>query len=289
MQKIRIGNKTIGEGHPTYIIAEIGINHNGDYDIARELVEVAAEAKVDAVKFQKRHLPSIYPQDVLDNPWKYEQSFQYLIPVLKEVELLKVDLVSLKNQAESLGLEFICTPFDVISARFLSAIGVNAYKIASCDLTNFDLLKQVIMTRKPLILSTGMSTWEEIKEADHFLHKAEADYALLHCRSSYPVWPREVNLKMINQLKVFGVPVGYSGHDIGTTIPLVAASMGACIIEKHITLDQKAKGPDHKISLLPDELKVLVRDIRIADECMADSTRFLLRGEILNKDVFRYR
>ena len=290
---MKIGNKEIGENHPTYIIAEAGICHNGNIETARELIDVAADAKVDAVKFQKRCLPSLYSQDILVNTLKYEQHFQYMIPILKKVELSQRDYVFLKTYAIDKGIEFLCTPFDLPSARSLSELGVRAFKISSADLTNFQLLEYIASTGKPMIISTGMSSWEEICNTVDFLKGKRLgtgfEFALLHCRSAYPVWPREANLKMINKLKQFGVPVGYSSHDLGTTIPLVAASMGANIVEKHISLDRKMKGPDHKISLEPHELKILVRDIRIADSAMAEPARYLLRGEILNRDLFRFK
>ena len=286
---MKIGNKEIGENCSTYIIAEISINHMGNVDTAKKLIDVAAEAGADSIKFQKRHLPSLYSQEILDNPNKFEQGFQYIIPILKETELSEEAHIELKIHARTMGIEYLCTPFDIISAEFLSKINVKAYKIASCDLTNYEILEYIGWDRKPMILSTGMSSWAEITETVRRMKLAKLEFALLHCRSAYPVWPREVNLKMITKLKQFGVPVGYSGHDIGTTIPLVAASMGACIVEKHITLDRNQRGPDHKISLLPHELKILVRDIRIADQAMQDNERFLLRGEVLNRDVFRYK
>jgi len=283
---MKIGERLIGHDQPTYIIAEIGINHNGDIEIAQKLIDVAAEAKVDAVKFQRRHLPSLYAADVLDDTVKYEQNFQYMIPILKEVELVDDAFFSLKKRCHEKGLEFLCTPFDIPSVDFLAGLGVNAFKIASADLTNLELIAHVANTGQPLVVSTGMSYWEEIQKTVALLQQKMASFALLHCRSVYPVWPREVNLRMINQLKKFGCPVGYSGHDIGITISLVAASMGACIIEKHITLDRKMRGPDHKISLEPYELKRLVRDIRVADQAMGKHQRFLLRGEVLNRELF---
>ena len=283
---IEIGNRTIGKEHPTYIIAEIGINHNGKPDLARQLIDVAADAKVDAVKFQKRHLPSLYRDEVLNDTLKFEQNFQYMIPILNEVELSKEDYFSLKIYAENKGLEFFCTPFDLQSADFLTRLNINAFKISSADLTNLELLEHVAHQHKPMLVSTGMSYWEEIEKAVALLKRKKADFALLHCRSVYPVYPREVNLKMISRLCRFGCPVGYSGHDIGITVPLVAASMGASIIEKHITLDKHMRGPDHKISLASHELKRMVRDIRVADQAMGKSKRFLLRGEILNRELF---
>lgn len=246
---IQIGDRSVGENHPTYIVAEIGINHNGDPKLAKALIDVAADAKVDAVKFQKRHLSSLYTSDVLNHPEKYEQNFQYMIPILQKVELKYEDFHELKAHCKAKGLEFLCTPFDIPSADFLAEMDVNAYKIASADLTNLELLHHVADKGKPMIVSTGMSYKYEIEQSVALLNRLKVPLALLHCRSVYPVWPRGVNLKMINELRRFGCPVGYSGHDIGITIPLIAASMGASIIEKHITLDRSMRGPDHKISL----------------------------------------
>ncbi len=283
---IKIGNTEIGPDLPTYIIGEIGINHNGDISIAKNLIDVASDAGVNAVKFQKRDLKSLYQEDVLENTNRYEQNFQYMIPILKKVTLSDEEMKELKDYSEKKNLEFLCTPFDIKSAGLLQSLNINAYKISSADLTNNELIEFISKAGKPLILSTGMSYWDEIEQVVSFLKLHNVSFALLHCRSVYPVWTREVNLKMINKLRGFGVPVGYSGHDIGIKIPLIAASMGACIIEKHITLDKRMDGPDHKISLEPFELDRLVRDIRIADQAMGKENRFLLRGEILNRELF---
>ncbi len=283
---IHINQKAVGEENPTYIIAEIGINHNGDVNIAKRLIDAAKDAGVDAVKFQKRHLPSLYPRDIIDHPEKYEQHFQYMIPLLKTIELSEEEIAGLKEYTLEKGLDFICTPFDKISADFLETLKIHAFKIASADMNNIDLLSHVASKNFPMIVSTGMSYRDEIGKTIKMLKESDTEFAMLHCRSAYPVWPRDVNLKMINWLKQYGVPVGYSGHDIGITIPLVAASMGASIIEKHITLDKKMEGPDHKISLEPFEFNRMVRDIRIADLAMAKEDRFLLRGEVLNREVF---
>ncbi len=282
---IKIGDQVIGDGYPTYLIAEIGINHNGDVNLAKKLIDIAAESNMDAVKFQKRDLPSLYSADMLNNTYKYEQHYQYTIPILKNVELTDDEFLMLKKYSVKKGLEFLCTPFDIKSADSLANIGVNAFKIASADLTNLELLEHTASMGKPMIVSTGMSYWEDIEKGVEVLRKSGIPFALLHCRSVYPVWPREVNLEMINRLKKFDCPVGYSGHEIGIVIPLVAASMGACIIEKHITLDMKMPGPDHKISLEFQELKRLARDIRVADQAMGKASRFLLRGEIMNREL----
>ena len=283
---MKIRNKPIGQDNPTYIIAEAGINHNGKLSIAKKLVDAAVEVKANAVKFQKRDLPSLYPKDMLENPEKYEQNFQYMLPVLQKSELSKNDYIKLKEYANLKKIDFICTPFDVISAEFIYNMGIHAFKISSADLTNFPLLEFVASKDLPIIISTGMSYKDEIKETVKFLNNRKAKFAILHCRSVYPVWPRDVNLKMINWLKQFNKPVGYSGHDIGIIIPLIASSMGASIIEKHITIDKTLDGPDHKISLEPYEFKRLIRDIRIADQAMGQEQRFLLRGELMNRELF---
>ncbi len=286
MKSFAIGSSTIGDNQPTYVIAEIGINHNGDLDRARRLVEAAAHCRADAVKFQKRRLQSLYPREVIEETHRFEQHFQYMIPILKQVELSEDAYRELKQQAEDLGLDFLCTPFDEPSFRFLETLGVPAYKIASADLTNIPHLETVASAGKPMIVSTGMSYWDEIETAVEVLRRAGVPFAFLHCRSVYPVWAREVNLKMMLKLKQFGCPVGYSSHDVGITVSLVAASMGASIIEKHLTLDKTLAGPDHKVSLEPFEFRRLVRDIRVADQALGKSKRFLLQGEILNREVF---
>ncbi|WP_080807595.1 N-acetylneuraminate synthase family protein [Desulfamplus magnetovallimortis] len=283
---MKIGNRNIGESFSTYVIAEAGINHNGSLDLAKKLVDAAVDAGAHAVKFQKRDLPSLYPEDMLLHPEKYEQSFQYMLPLLQRFELSEEDYVNLRAYAEEKPIDFICTPFDIKSAKLIYEAGIHAFKIASADLTNYPLLDFVASKDLPIIISTGMSYKDEIKKTVHFLNERRAEFAILHCRSAYPVWPRDVNLKMINWLKQFNKPVGYSGHDIGLIIPLVAASMGACIIEKHLTLDPTMEGTDHKISLDPYSFKRLVRDIEIADQAMGHEKRFLLRGEVVNREVF---
>ena len=224
------------------MIAEAGINHNGSLKLAKELVDAAVDAGAHAVKFQKRHLPSLYPQDMLDYPEKYEQTFQYMIPLLQRFELSGDDYLALRKYAAEKPIDFICTPFDISSAELIYNAGLHAFKISSADLTNYPLLDFVASKDLPIIISTGMSYRGEIQKTVHFLNERKADFAILHCRSAYPVWPRDVNLKMINWLKKFEKPVGYSGHDIGIIVPLVAASMGACIIEKHLTLDPTMEG-----------------------------------------------
>jgi len=282
----KIGERLIGKDLSTYIVAEIGINHNGSEETAMACIDAAVAAGADAVKFQKRHLPSLYHEEVLNHPERMEQNFQYMIPLLKKIELSNGNYTRLKRYCDEKQIDFLCTPFDIVSADFLHDLGVKAFKIASADLTNSFLLEHVASFGRPMIVSTGMSNWKEVEKAVCLLKKHQAQFVLLHCRSVYPVWPRDVNLKRINRLKEFGVPVGYSGHELGIIVSIVAASMGACIIEKHITLDRNMEGPDHKVSLEPHELKRLVRDIRIADQATGKEKRYLLRGEVMNRELF---
>lgn len=286
LKEITIDNKKIGEGHPCYIIAEIGINHNGSVQIAKQLIDVAVAAGADAIKFQKRSLEHIYTDEMLKNPNLGEQSFQYMIPLLREFELSEKDFLFLKKYCVKRGITFLCTPFDKRSVNFLEKLGVPAYKIGSPDLTNFDLLEKVVKTKKPIIIATGMAYREEIRNTVEFLKKKKARFILLHCSSTYPAPWDKLNLRFMETLKKdFGVLVGYSGHELGISISIVAAALGAAVIERHITLDRAMKGPDHAASLEPQDFKRLVRDIRYTEKALGDGNKYMSRGEILNREV----
>ena len=181
-KEFEIDGKTVGPDKPTYIVAEIGINHNGDEGAAFQLIDAAVDAGADAVKFQKRDLASIYTAEVLEHPEKFEQSFQYMIPLLKTVELPEESYLKIKRYCDEKNITFLCTPFDSNSAEFLNTLDVAAYKIASADLTNAELLELVGSYRKPMIISTGMSSWEEIDSAVDTVSLANVPFALLHCR-----------------------------------------------------------------------------------------------------------
>ncbi|MBI4774545.1 MAG: N-acetylneuraminate synthase family protein [Deltaproteobacteria bacterium] len=286
MRTMVLGTTSIGGGQPVYVIAEIGINHNGDPDAALRLMQAAAEAGANAVKFQKRNLSDLYRRDVLECTWRFEQHIQYIIPVLRQTELEEETFVGLKQEADHLGLDFLCTPFDAASVRFLESLDLPAHKIASADLTNIPLLDAVARVRKPMIVSTGMATGREVEEAVAVLDAHDIPFALLHCRSVYPVHPREAQLKRMVSLRRFGRPVGYSSHDVGITIPLIAVALGACIIEKHLTLNRNMPGPDHRASLEPHEFRRLVEEIRVAEDAMGEETDHLSQGEILNRELF---
>jgi N-acetylneuraminate synthase len=285
MTKIKIGEQWIGEGEPCFIIAEAGINHNGSIEIAKKLVDVACDSEADAVKFQKRNLKFVYQESLLSNPNLGEQAFQYMIPLLKEFELSEEDYHKLVDYCHEKGILFLCSPWDTDSVDFLDSLGIQAFKIASPDMTNFPLLQHVVSKNKSMIVSTGMSTLEEIRKTVDFLKKRDAEFSLLHCNSTYPAPFEEINLKFMETLRQFDVPVGYSGHERGIAVSTVAAALGACVIERHITLDRTMVGPDHAASLEPLGFKKLIRDIRQTTVAKGSKEKVLSQQEILNREL----
>ena len=287
LKKIVLPGREIGPDEPCFVIIEAGVNHNGSLEMALQLVDAAAEAGGDAVKFQKRNLQSLYPPELLDNPNSAEWAFQYILPILKEVELSDDEFRQVKAHCDRRGIRFMCTPWDEASVDFLEEVGVDIYKVASADLINLPLLDKLVATGKPLILSTGMALLEEIECTVRFLKEREADFALLHCVSTYPAPFENLNLRFIETLKQFGVPVGYSSHERGIAMPLVALTLGACIIEKHITLDRTLPGPDHAASLEPHGIGKMLRDIRHAEQALGRPVKELSAMERLNRHVLR--
>jgi len=286
MPLIKIGDRLVGDGQPTYIIAEIGVNHNGFLDLALQLIDVAVDCGADAVKFQKRCLDKLYGKKYLDNANAGEKTLRYLLPILQQVELTHEDYYDIVEHCRKIGITFLCSAFDIESADFLETLNIPAYKIASADLTNFPLLDHVIEKHKPLILSTGMSHMHEVESTVNFLQERNAEFALLHCNSTYPAAFEDINLRFMNQLHRFDVPVGYSGHERGIAISTVAAALGASIIERHLTLDRTMDGPDHAASLEPQGFKKMVRDIhQVAQALGTGEEKFISRGEILNREV----
>ena len=283
----QIGQKTIGEGHPCYVIAEAGVNHNGSLALALKLVDAAAEAGADAVKFQKRDLKQLYPESLLANPNTAEWSFQYLLPVLIETELDWDDFRSIKQRCKEKGIQFLCTPWDESSVEFLENLGVDAFKISSADIVNLPLLKRASRSGKPLILSSGMATEAEIEKTVAYMKRLGTPFAMLHCVSTYPAPFEHLNLRYLEKLKTHGIPIGYSGHERGIAIPLVAMTLGATIIEKHITTDRMLPGPDHPASLEPQGFQKLVRDLRNAETAMGVAEKVLNRMELQNRHVLR--
>lgn len=284
MKTIRIKNRGIGEGHPVFIIAEAGVNHNGDLNMARELIDVAVKSGADAVKFQtfsSEHLivkgtpKAEYQKKTTD---KSESQYD----MLKRLELTRRDHVELINYASRTGILFLSTPATIEDVEMLSRLKVPAYKISSWNLTDHLFLSDVAGRGLPLLLSTGMSTLAEIEEGLEVIkRKGNDQVALLHCTSNYPTNPKDCNLNVLNTLRqAFQLPVGYSDHTMGIAVSLAAVAMGADIIEKHFTLDNSLSGPDHKASLEPSELKSLVEGIRIIEKAKGSSLKQPVAAEI---------
>ncbi|OGG73886.1 hypothetical protein A3A40_02650 [Candidatus Kaiserbacteria bacterium RIFCSPLOWO2_01_FULL_54_20] len=286
VREFRIGSRLIGDKHPTYIIAEVGLAHQGDVKMARALIDAAKNAGADCVKFQKRSMQDVYKSDVLRNPQGEEHAQQYLLEHIIKNELSENEMKSLAMYAKKKGIRFACTPWDEKSMRFLNKLGVQFFKIGSPDMFNLPLLRKVARMRKPMLISTGMSFVSEIEHVAKFLEKEKANYMFLHCNSTYPAPYYDINLAFLPRLKEIsgGRPVGYSGHESGIAISIAAVAFGARVIEKHITLDRTLPGPDHKASLEPDEFKELVRGIRATEIGIGEPVRYPSRGEFLNRE-----
>lgn len=285
MNQIKIGNKTIGDNYPVYVIAEIGLNHQGDILLAKKLVDIAADAGADAVKFQKRSMKHLYKKDVFENSQLQERGLAYSMKHVMQCELTNDEMADLRNYSKEKGVDFICTPWEEESLQFLHTLNMPAYKIGSPDMLNFPLIRKIILTKKPLIISTGMSYVSEIDQLVRFLDEGNAQYILMHCVSSYPAAFHDLNLNFIPELKrKSSYPVGYSGHEHGIVATLAAVTLGARVVERHLTLDKKMPGPDHRASLEPEEFKELVRQIRIVESSLGEPTRFPSRGEFLNRE-----
>lgn len=280
---MRIGQYEIGSGR-TYVIAEIGNNHNGSFDRAIELIDLALDAGADSVKFQMRHLDQVYRQRTLRKDGE-DLGTEYVLDLLRRFELTVDEHRQLAEYCRTKEALYLCTPWDALSVDVLESFGVPAYKVASADLTNLPLLDHLAQTGKPLILSTGMSTPEEVKATVAFLGKRNAQFALLHCNSTYPAPLHDINLKWIEQLRKIHPLVGYSGHERGINVSLAAVALGATIIERHFTLDRGMEGPDHAASLTHSELKRLIEGIREIEASLGDGlTRTLSQGEMINRE-----
>lgn len=291
MQQLTIGKKELGSQHPCFIIAEAGVNHNGDVALAKRLIDAAVEAGANAVKFQAFKTenivtPTAEKADYQKHTTGIRES-QY--EMLKKFELSETDFQDLSDYAKEAGIIFLSTPFDEESVDLLGQIGVPAFKVPSGEITNFPLLKKVAQKSKPIILSTGMATLGEVEEALNYLKKHGAEeIVLLHCTTSYPAPVMSVNLRAMETLRcAFQVPVGYSDHTEGITIPIAAAAMGACIIEKHFTLDRTLPGPDHRASLEPQELAAMVKAVRDVELAHGDGIKGPTEEEEAIKRVAR--
>lgn len=274
-----------------YIIAEAGDNHNGSFDLALRLIDAAAEAGADCVKFQtfkteevisKRARKAEYQKDTTGND---ESQYE----MVKKLELPFEDFIKLKNYCTDKHIQFLSTPFDIPSVEFLSKLNLPFWKIPSGEITNLPYLLSIAKTRKPVIMSTGMCEMGEIQTALNVLKEnGTPKITLLHCNTEYPTPYEDVNLNAMKTLKEqFGVEVGYSDHTKGIEVPIAAVALGAAIIEKHFTLDKNMEGPDHRASLEPDELTEMVTSIRNIERAMGDGIKTPSRSERKNIDIAR--
>ena len=278
MAEVKIGKKMIGDGHPCYLVGEIGINHNGDLEIAKQLIELAAEAGFDAVKFQKRTLDVVYTQEELDkpreSPWGTTNREQKQRLEFNAEQYRKID--GFCKEAE---IQWFASCWDEASVDFMEQFNPPCYKIASASLTDDKLLQHHRKKGRPIIMSTGGSTMEQVDHAVQVLGKDQL--ILLHTCSAYPSHYGELNLRVMPKLRErFGVPIGYSGHETGLPSSVAAVALGACMIERHITLDRTMYGSDQAASLGPSGVQRLVRDVRVVEESMGSDVKKLGEREI---------
>jgi len=277
---VTIGRSTIGAGEPVYVIGEIGLNHNGDVDLAMQLIDVAADAGAQAVKFQKRTPEISTPEHMKatprDTPWGQMTYLDYRY----RVEFSREQYVEIGDYATLRGLDWFASPWDEPSVDFLEDLNVVAHKVASASVTDLGMLRALAATGKPIILSTGMSTLEQIDAAVAVFDPSKL--IILHATSTYPLPPEEANLRMITTLgeRYPEIPIGYSGHERGLQISVAAVALGATVVERHITLDRAMWGSDHAASLEPDDFSHLVRDIRVIGEALGDGEKRIYPGEL---------
>lgn len=286
---IRIGSRRVGEKQPVFIVAEAGVNHNGSVRLAKKLIDAAKNSGADAVKFQMFSAEKLVTKTAAKATYQKKVSGRTQYEMLKKLELSKNDFRALKKYAEKLGIIFLTSPFDEEAVDFLDELSVPAFKIASGELTNLPFLEYVARKNKPIILSTGMSTLREVKEAvDTIKRTANKKIILLHCVSNYPARLDDGNLRAIQTMKKsFNLPVGYSDHTLGITASIAAAALGACLVEKHVTLDKNLPGPDHKSSVDPDELRELVQRVREVEKVLGSAEKKPAKNEIEIKLIAR--
>ena len=278
-REMKIGSKTVGDGCPTYVIAEIGINHNGEVEIAKQMIDAAVHAGVDAVKFQKRTPEICTPPDqqkqMRETPWGYITYLDYRY----KVEFGKEEYAEIDRYCKQKGIDWMVSVWDEPSVDFMEQFDTPAYKLPSASLTDLDLIRKVRMTNKPLILSSGMSTMEQIRKA---VEVADGEsLGLMHCTSAYPCEPDELNLRMVETLRgeFPHIPVGYSGHEVGLVPSVVAVALGACLVERHLTLDRAMWGSDQAASVEPHGFAQLVKYIRVTEASLGDGVKKLYDSE----------
>ncbi|EGK12910.1 N-acetylneuraminate synthase [Kroppenstedtia eburnea] len=276
---VKIGNYIISERSPVYIIAEIGVNHNGSVELAKKLIDRAVAAGANAVKFQTFDPDEMVSEDADLAPYQKRCSNKKQKEMLKHLALTPGQLEILKKDCDHKGITWLSTPFDIKSARFLNKLKVPAFKVGSGDLTNIPLLLEIAKFGKPILLSTGMAELTDIETALNYLNHP-SDLVLLHCTSAYPAPFADLHLRVIDTLKAaFPHLVGYSDHSSGVEIPLAATALGYKIIEKHFTLDKRMEGPDHRASLEPDEFCQMVTGIRHVEKALGTSHKLIRPSE----------
>jgi N-acetylneuraminate synthase len=288
INNVQIGKFQIGPGNPCFIIAEAGVNHNGDINLAHQLIDFAAKADADAVKFQSFVTEDLVTAQAQKARYQVETTGQNggQFSMLKSLELSKDQQKELKTHCDENGILYFCTPYERKSADLLEKIGVAAYKIASTDTTNIPFLRYIARKGIPVILSTGMSSLGEVEEAvnELKLHGLDGKIIILQCTSEYPVPVTEINLRAMKTMELaFGCPVGFSDHTLGIGASPWAVAAGACVVEKHFTLDRNMTGPDHQTSIEPKELTDLVRTIRDVETALGDGIKQRMPSELPNK------
>lgn len=286
-REVSIGNRQIGDGYPVYIVGEIGINHNGDIDVAKKLMEVAKNAGADAVKFQKRTpelcVPEHQRNQMRDTPWGYITYLDYRY----KVEFDEETYTEIDRYAKEIGIDWFASSWDIPSLEFIERFDPPAHKIPSALLTDLELLRAYRATGKPLIVSTGMSTLDQIKTALELI--GEENLILCHTTSSYPCPPEELNLRMLQTLRDMTsiCPIGYSGHEVGLVPSAVAVALGACLVERHITLDRAMWGSDQSASVEPQGLATLVKYIRVTERSLGDGVKRVYDSELSSLSKLR--
>lgn len=278
-REINLGNRKLGDGHPTYIIAEVGINHNGDMDVAKQIIDAAKHAGADAVKFQKRTPEVCTPADQRDQmretPWGYITYLDYRY----KVEFNEEQYQEIDRYCKEKGIDWMVSVWDEQSVDFMEKFDTPAYKVPSASLTDHNLLKYVRKTGKPIIISTGMSTMDQVYKGVEAV--GTDNLVIMHCTSTYPCEPEQLNLKMIETLrKEFpDNPIGYSGHEVGLVPSAVAIALGATSIERHITLDRAMWGSDQAASVEPGGFEKLVKYIRVTESSLGDGVKRVYDSE----------
>ena len=278
-REIRIGNRMVGDGHPVYIVAEIGINHNGDVNMAKEMIDAAKHAGVDAVKLQKRTPELCVPPDqrgqMRETPWGYISYLDYRY----KVEFEDKEYEEIDRHAREIGIDWFVSVWDEPSVDFIEKFNPPCYKVPSASLTDLELLKHLRKTGRPLILSTGMSTRDQISKAVETI--GQDNLIITHATSAYPCDPAELNLSMVETLRgMFECPIGYSGHEVGLVTSAVVIALGACLVERHITLDRALWGSDQAASVEPGGFERLVKYIRVTEQALGDGVKKVYPSEL---------